>query len=439
MIAPSEKALSRNVHVAPRGATWSHVAAPKHDSAFSEGAINVSRYPIVSTWIHVASTWTRWPWLLGCAIAPFEKGAIGAPSSSSSQRQTDARESLRGDGELGKGKARRVYSFTAEEDVARRKVDGAEQPESGRDAGSRERARGESEREEERLLLLLVVSEARSEEARKRSGGAPIGHRRRRRRSSEGGGGRLVRLVKIAPFEKALSVHVSATSAHLIPQVITKFYAIRKSPHEVIDDDLDSQCECLLQDDPELWSFDNHADLSTADYIFALEQELQTLRSHVDNLQSKFQMGLEIELHLKKNVRKLEKREVLKKLDMIRKNDIERILTEREKKETAVRELRRGSRGRPARKEKAELQPQMATPMADAAAALTDSRWRMADQQRGGGYAEAAADDGIGRQQRGPSSGSRDRHGNSGDIGVSAADELQRRRRRRVAAAPRRQ
>ncbi|KAK9107870.1 hypothetical protein Syun_023881 [Stephania yunnanensis] len=89
------------------------------------------------------------------------------------------------------------------------------------------------------------------------------------------------------------------------------FYAIRKSPHEVIDDDLDSQCECLLQDDPELWSFDNHADLSTADYIFALEQELQTLRSHVDNLQSKFRDGgLEIELHLKKNVRKLEKREV---------------------------------------------------------------------------------------------------------------------------------
>ncbi|KAK9164311.1 hypothetical protein Syun_005213 [Stephania yunnanensis] len=94
-------------------------------------------------------------------------------------------------------------------------------------------------------------------------------------------------------------------------KVITKFYAIRKSPHEVIEDDLDSQCECLLQDDPELWSFDNHADPSTADYIFALEQELQTLRSHVDNLQSKFRMGLEIEHHLKKKVRKLEKREIL--------------------------------------------------------------------------------------------------------------------------------
>ncbi|KAK9165344.1 hypothetical protein Scep_000535 [Stephania cephalantha] len=94
-------------------------------------------------------------------------------------------------------------------------------------------------------------------------------------------------------------------------KVITKFYAIRKSPHEVIEDDLDSQCECLLQDDPELWSFDNHADPSTADYIIALEQELQTLRSHVDNLQSKFRMGLEIEHHLKKKVRKLEKREIL--------------------------------------------------------------------------------------------------------------------------------
>ncbi|KAK9129699.1 hypothetical protein Sjap_010186 [Stephania japonica] len=94
-------------------------------------------------------------------------------------------------------------------------------------------------------------------------------------------------------------------------KVITKFYAIRKSPHEVIEDDLDSQCECLLQDDPELWSFDNHADPSTADYIVALEQELQTLRNHVDNLQSKFRMGLEIEHHLKKKVKKLEKREIL--------------------------------------------------------------------------------------------------------------------------------
>ncbi|KAI4367566.1 hypothetical protein MLD38_023291 [Melastoma candidum] len=44
--------------------------------------------------------------------------------------------------------------------------------------------------------------------------------------------------------------------------------------------------------------------------VSALEEELQLVRSHVDDLQSKLCVGLEIENHLKKKVRELEKKKI---------------------------------------------------------------------------------------------------------------------------------
>ncbi|KAL5790402.1 hypothetical protein ACOSQ2_005290 [Xanthoceras sorbifolium] len=89
-------------------------------------------------------------------------------------------------------------------------------------------------------------------------------------------------------------------------EVVDKFYGIRQQSLEGIEDtSWDDKCVCLLRDSEEMWSF---SDTSTSKYISALEDELEKTRSSLENLRSKLHVGLEIENHLKKTVRELEKK-----------------------------------------------------------------------------------------------------------------------------------
>ncbi|GLU09044.1 hypothetical protein SLE2022_259230 [Rubroshorea leprosula] len=93
-----------------------------------------------------------------------------------------------------------------------------------------------------------------------------------------------------------------------LEKVIDKFYGIRQLVvGELEDISWDDKCACLLNDPAESWTFN---DSSTAKYISSLEEELERLRRAVDNLQNKLRMGLEIENHLKKRVRELEKKRI---------------------------------------------------------------------------------------------------------------------------------
>ncbi|XP_048336334.2 uncharacterized protein LOC107426931 isoform X2 [Ziziphus jujuba] len=98
-------------------------------------------------------------------------------------------------------------------------------------------------------------------------------------------------------------------------KVINKFYEIKRHSLEVYGDvSWDDKCAILLDDPMETWSYN---DASTAKYISALEEELQTLRNSIDKLQNKL-LGLEIENHLKRRVLELEKKRILAD-EMIRK------------------------------------------------------------------------------------------------------------------------
>ncbi|TYH78006.1 hypothetical protein ES332_D04G195400v1 [Gossypium tomentosum] len=93
-----------------------------------------------------------------------------------------------------------------------------------------------------------------------------------------------------------------------LTKVINKFYEIRQGTiGEVEDASLDDKCACLLHDPGEMWSF-NYS--STAKYISSLEEELERVRSSVDDLRNKLRVGLEIENHLKKKVRGLERKKI---------------------------------------------------------------------------------------------------------------------------------
>ncbi|GMJ06822.1 maternal effect embryo arrest 13 [Hibiscus trionum] len=91
-------------------------------------------------------------------------------------------------------------------------------------------------------------------------------------------------------------------------KVIKKFYEIRRETlGELEDASLDDKCTCLLNDPAEVWSFN---DSSTAKYISSLEAELERVRSSVEDLRNQLRMGLEIENHLKKKVRELERKKI---------------------------------------------------------------------------------------------------------------------------------
>lgn len=94
----------------------------------------------------------------------------------------------------------------------------------------------------------------------------------------------------------------------LFKKVVDMFYEIRQQSHLDFEDmTWDQKCIRLLNDPTEVWSYN---DTSTSKYISALEEELQLVRNSVDDLQNKFRVGLEIENHLKKKVRELERKKM---------------------------------------------------------------------------------------------------------------------------------
>ncbi|KAL6517500.1 hypothetical protein OROMI_033201 [Orobanche minor] len=98
----------------------------------------------------------------------------------------------------------------------------------------------------------------------------------------------------------------------IFEEVVDKFYHIRQCTVEnFTEPSWEKKCECLLHDSDEVWRFRDDEDTSTSNYINSLEGEINNLRKHVDNLQNKLLMGLEIETHLKKKIRDFEKKEIL--------------------------------------------------------------------------------------------------------------------------------
>ncbi|XP_021866218.2 uncharacterized protein [Spinacia oleracea] len=103
-------------------------------------------------------------------------------------------------------------------------------------------------------------------------------------------------------------------------EIINKFYKIRQQAFIGNGDEeseCDDQCddvswdekrECLYYDSSESWSFNVHKEASLANYVAALQEELENVRS---DLQNKMQMGWEIEKHLKSRVTVLEKKRIL--------------------------------------------------------------------------------------------------------------------------------
>ncbi|KAE9447094.1 hypothetical protein C3L33_21012, partial [Rhododendron williamsianum] len=96
-------------------------------------------------------------------------------------------------------------------------------------------------------------------------------------------------------------------------KVIDRFYEIRQQCLNGFCEDgrWEDKCECLLQDSPEMWDFNDRGETSTSKYISALEGEVETLKRSMANLRNKLSVGFEIENHLKKRIRDLEKKKTL--------------------------------------------------------------------------------------------------------------------------------
>ncbi|GAB2292120.1 hypothetical protein Dimus_026372 [Dionaea muscipula] len=98
----------------------------------------------------------------------------------------------------------------------------------------------------------------------------------------------------------------------IFKKVINKFYEIRQQNLFSVKDEVhedaswDHKCACLLDDPAEAWSFNVDRETSTAKYISALQEELESSRSSAHDLHNKLKVGLEIENHLKRQICKLE-------------------------------------------------------------------------------------------------------------------------------------
>ncbi|XP_047087428.1 uncharacterized protein LOC124699114 [Lolium rigidum] len=94
--------------------------------------------------------------------------------------------------------------------------------------------------------------------------------------------------------------------------VILKFYEVRcrecECPSNV---SFEEKCSILLDDSAENWSFSSDGETSTSKYIASLEEENESLKAKIVKLQSNLRMGFEIEQHLQRNARALEKKQAL--------------------------------------------------------------------------------------------------------------------------------
>ncbi|KAG6510987.1 hypothetical protein ZIOFF_029036 [Zingiber officinale] len=107
------------------------------------------------------------------------------------------------------------------------------------------------------------------------------------------------------------------------PKVVSKFYKIRERDTGLSADiPLLDMCSCLLDDPPERWIYNNDEETSTSKYIVkapyaayhetaSLEEEKDTLRNSISKLQNNLRMGLQIEQHLRRNVRSLETKQIM--------------------------------------------------------------------------------------------------------------------------------
>lgn len=95
-------------------------------------------------------------------------------------------------------------------------------------------------------------------------------------------------------------------------KVILKFYDLRcrdcECPSNIT---FKEKCSILLDDSADNWSFSSDGGTSTLKYIASLEEEKESLKAKIAKLQSNLRMGLEIEQHLQRNARILEKRQAL--------------------------------------------------------------------------------------------------------------------------------
>ncbi|CAN6289036.1 unnamed protein product [Urochloa humidicola] len=95
-------------------------------------------------------------------------------------------------------------------------------------------------------------------------------------------------------------------------KVILKFYDLRcrdcECPSNIT---VEEKCSILLDDSADNWSFSSDGGTSTLKYIASLEEEKESLKAKIAKLQSNLRMGLEIEQHLQRNARILERRQAL--------------------------------------------------------------------------------------------------------------------------------
>ncbi|XP_072147387.1 uncharacterized protein [Setaria viridis] len=95
-------------------------------------------------------------------------------------------------------------------------------------------------------------------------------------------------------------------------KVILKFYDLRcrdcECPSNIT---FEEKCSILLDDSADNWSFSSDGGTSTLKYIASQEEEKESLKAKMAKLQSNLRMGLEIEQHLQRNARILEKRQAL--------------------------------------------------------------------------------------------------------------------------------
>ncbi|KAL6641028.1 hypothetical protein ACP70R_019209 [Stipagrostis hirtigluma subsp. patula] len=93
-------------------------------------------------------------------------------------------------------------------------------------------------------------------------------------------------------------------------KVVLRFYELRcrdcECPSSIT---FDEKCSILLDDCADNWSFTSDGGASTLKA--SLEEEKESLRAKIAKLQSNLRMGLEIEQHLQRNARILEKRQAL--------------------------------------------------------------------------------------------------------------------------------
>uniref|UniRef100_A0A0D9WPV6 Uncharacterized protein n=2 Tax=Leersia perrieri TaxID=77586 RepID=A0A0D9WPV6_9ORYZ len=95
-------------------------------------------------------------------------------------------------------------------------------------------------------------------------------------------------------------------------EVIQKFYEVRCREYECpMNITFEEKCSILLDDSADNWSFSSDGGTSTSKYIVCVEEERDSLRAKIAKLQNNLRMGLEIEQHLQRNARILEKRQAL--------------------------------------------------------------------------------------------------------------------------------